>query len=99
MIYSTSIDFTKFEPVNYLWPQLIERLGLDKAQMAAHQALDLQRMNGSHKTMPVLLFETCGLALVHVDLVKKNTGFSCHGEHLILILSTKDNLVQLLHQI
>ena len=99
MIYSTSIDFTKFEPVNYLWPQLIERLGLDKAQMAVHQALDLQRMNGSNKTMPVLLFETCGLALVNVDLVQKNTGFSCHGERLILILSTKDNLVQLLHQI
>ena len=99
MIYSTSIDFTKFEPVNYLWPHLIDSLGLYKAQMAAHQALDLQRINGSHKTMPVLLFETCGLALGNVDLVQKNTGFSCHGEHLILILSTKDNLVQLLHQI
>ncbi len=99
MIYSTSIDFARFEPVNYLWPQLIEKLGLDKAQMAARQALDLQSMSGSLKTMPVLLYETCGLALVNIDLFQKNTGFSCHGEGLILILSTKDILVQLLHQV
>ena len=99
MTYLSTVNLAECKPVNYLWPQLVEKIGLEKAQKAARQALDLQRMNGSHKTMPVLLFETCGLALVNVDLVQKNTGFSCHGERLILILSTKDNLVQLLPQI
>ncbi len=99
MTYSSSIDLAEYQPVNYLWPQLVEKLGIDKAQKAARQALDLQRMNGDIRTLPVLLFETCGLALVNIDLVRQNIGFSCHGEDMVLILSTQKNLVQLLREI
>ncbi len=99
MTLFSSGDFAEFQTVNYLWPQLVEKLGLDKAQKAAHQALDLQRMNGNHKTIPVLLYETCGIALLNVDLLRKDTGYTCRGEDLILILSTKDNSVQLLHKV
>ena len=99
MTYFSSIDFAGVQTVNYLWPQLVERLGLDKAQKAAHQALDLQRMNHNYKTIPVLLYETCGIGLVNIDLLRRNTGYTCYGEGLILILSTKDALVQLLHKV
>ena len=98
MTYFSSVDFAGAQSVNYLWPQLVEKLGLDKAQKAAHQALDLQRMNGNHQTIPVLLYETCGIALVNIDLIRRNTDYLCHGKCLILILSTKDALIQLLHK-
>ena len=99
MIYSSGFDFAECRPVNHLWPQLVEKLGIEKAQKAARQALDMQRMNGNLRTLPVLLFETCGLALASIDLIRKNTGFSCRGEDMVLILSTKDSLIQLLLEI
>ena len=98
-MHSSSIDFSECLPVNNLWPQLVEKLGLDKAQNAARQALDLQRMNGDLRTIPVLLFETCGLALASLDSVRRDTGFSCSGKDMVLILSTKQHLVQLLQEI
>ena len=99
MIYSSTIDFAECQPVNYLWPRLVDRLGIDKSQKAARQALDLQRMTGDIGTLPVLLFETCGLALTSIDLIRKNTGFSCYGKDMVLILSTKGSLIQLLQEI
>ncbi len=98
MLYPSNFDLSVFQPVNYLWPQLVDKLGVEKAQHAVRQALDLQRMNGSLRTLPVLLFETCGLALVNIDLIRKNTGFPCHGNNMILILSTKEQSFQLLHE-
>ena len=41
-----------------------EDIGLDKARNAARQAFDIQRMNGTSHTIPVIFAETCGLALV-----------------------------------
>ena len=35
-------DFAALSTVNHLWPAFVERLGLDKAQRAVRQALDLQ---------------------------------------------------------
>ena len=54
----SSLDFSTFAPANHLWQRLVERLGLDKAQCAVHQALDLQGMHGNVGTLPVLIFET-----------------------------------------
>jgi hypothetical protein len=34
----------RFTPVNDLWPQLVERLGLERSSRAVQQALDLQAM-------------------------------------------------------
>ena len=95
----TSIDFVGYTPVNHLWPQLVERLGLDKAQRAVHQALDLQGMQGHAGTLPVLLVETCGLALASSELLRHQTGFACHGDRMVLLLSRREEAVQLLHQI
>ena len=99
MIYSFQTDLAECKPVNYLWPQLVEKLGVEKSQKAVSQALDLQRMYGSSDTLPVLLYETCGLALVNVELVRRSIGFSGEGEVMILLLSTKNSLVQLLHRL
>ncbi len=99
MSHTSPIDLSQYNPVNYLWPQFVEKLGLDRAQRAVIQALDLQHMHGSISTMPVLFSETCGLALVNINSVRVKTGFPCYGDGLVLIVSIKDNLVQLLCEV
>ncbi len=99
MVYFPNLELAECIPVNYLWPKFVEELGIDRAQKAVHQALDLQRMQGTLGTLPVLLFETCGLALARIDLIRKKTGLSCHSEGMVLILSTKESLFQLLREV
>ena len=52
------LDLSGFEPVNHLWPQMVERLGSDTSSRAVRQALDLFGMRGSPGLMPALLVET-----------------------------------------
>ena len=94
----SSIDFSACELVNGLWPSLVERLGLEKAQRAARQALDLQQMSGHGGTLPVLFCETCGLALASTDLLREQTGLNGHGERMVLLYSSRSQEVQLLLQ-
>ena len=99
MTFLVQVNFSEFSHVNYLWPRFVENLGLEKAQKAVHQAIDLQRMNASHTTLPVLLFETCGVALVSIDLIHRHTGIFFKSQDIILILSNKKKLLQLLSKI
>tara|TARA_B100000925_G_C21833833_1_gene398371 strand:+ start:448 stop:744 length:297 start_codon:yes stop_codon:yes gene_type:complete len=92
---SLSIDFAASAPVNDLWPSLVEKLGLERSQRAVRQALDLQAMQGSDDTLPVLFCETCGLALASTDLLREQTGLNGHGENYVLLFSTRANAVQL----
>ncbi len=92
------LNFSGCQPVNHLWPQLVERLGTDKAQRAVCQALDLQGMHGDDSTLPVLLVATCGLTLVSTDLLRHQSGLACHGSRMVLLLSVRDEEVQLLQQ-
>ena len=94
-----SLELADYLPVNHLWPELVDKLGVNRAQKAVRESLDLQLMHGSTYTLPVLLVETCGLALVRVDAVREKIGFSCHVPGMVLLLSTKDNMVQLLQEI
>ena len=91
-----ALDLARFTPVNDLWPQLVERLGLERSQRAVQQALDLQAMHGTEATLPLLLVETCGLALVNADLLRHQTGLVGAGDRLVLLLSRRDLAVQLL---
>jgi hypothetical protein len=91
-----ALDLARFSPVNTLWPSLVERLGLERSQRAVQQALDLQAMHGTEATLPLLLVETCGLALVNVELLRHQTGLVGAGERLVLLLSRRDLTVQLL---
>tara|TARA_Y100001968_G_C18998530_1_gene544757 strand:+ start:129 stop:428 length:300 start_codon:yes stop_codon:yes gene_type:complete len=81
---------------NDLWPYFINKIGFTKAQIAVRQSLDLQRMQGSNLTIPVLILETCGTALVNAKAVQTHIGFSCLDRGMVLILSSKIKAIQLL---
>ena len=95
----SQLDFAALDPVNHLWPAFVERLGSDKAQRAVRQALDLQGMRGHQGTLPVLFTETGGLALASTDLVREQTGLNAHGERMVLLLSTREQVIQLLQEV
>ena len=81
---------------NDLWPDFINKIGFIKANLAVRQSLDLQRMQGSTSTLPVLILETCGTALVNSDAVKTYIGLSYLEQGMVLIFSSKLNAIQLL---
>ena len=81
---------------NDLWPDFINKIGFVKATLAVRQSLDLQRMQGSTSTLPVLILETCGTALVDSQAVKTYIGLSYLEQGMVLIFSSKLNAIQLL---
>ena len=81
---------------NDLWPNFINKVGFIKANLAVRQSLDLQRMQGSTSTLPVLILETCGTGLVNSRAVKTYIGLSCLEQGMVLIFSSKLNAIQLL---
>ena len=81
---------------NDLWTDFINKIGLIKANLAVRQSLDLQRMQGSTSTLPVLILETCGTALVNSEAVKTCIGLSYLEQGMVLIFSSKLNSIQLL---
>ena len=81
---------------NDLWPDFINKIVLIKANLAVRQSLDLQRMQGSTSTLPVLILETCGTALVNSEAVKTYIGLSYLEQGMVLIFSSKLNSIQLL---
>ena len=81
---------------NDLWTDFINKIGLIKANLAVRQSLDLQRMQGSTSTLPVLILETCGTALVNSDAVKTYIGLSYLEQGMVLIFSSKLHAIQLL---
>jgi hypothetical protein len=48
--------------------------------------------------LPVLFVETGGLALASTDLVREQTGLNAHGDRMVLLLSSRDQVIQLLQQ-
>ncbi len=89
-------DFDKCILSNDLWPKFINKIGLSKAQLAVRQSLDLQNMQGTSFTLPVLILETCGSALVSSEAVRNHIGFSNRQQGILLIYSSKLNSIQLL---
>ena len=81
---------------NDLGTDFINKIGLIKANLAVRQSLDLQRMQGSTSTLPVLILETCGTALVNSEAVKTYIGLSYLEQGMVLIFSSKLNAIQLL---
>ncbi len=53
-------------------------------------------MQGSTSTLPVLILETCGTALVNSEAVKTYIGLSYLEQGMVLIFSSKLNSIQLL---
>jgi len=81
---------------NDLWPNFINKIGFLNAKLAVRQSLDLQRMQGSNLTLPVLIFETCGTALVNAKAVKTYIGLTYLDQRMVLIFSSKFKSIQLL---
>ena len=81
---------------NDLWPNFINKIGFINANLAVRQSLDLQRMQGSNSTLPVLILETCGTALVNSQAIKTYIGLSYLDQGMVLIFSSKLNAIQLL---
>ncbi len=81
---------------NDLWPNFINKVGFIKARLAVRQSLDLQRMQGSNSTLPVLILETCGTCFVNSHAVKTYIGLSYLEQGMVLIFSSKLNAIQLL---
>ena len=90
------LNFDQCSLSNDLWPDFINKIGLIKANLAVRQSLDLQRMQGSTSTLPVLILETCGTALVNSEAVKTYIGLSYLEQGMVLIFSSKLNSIQLL---
>tara|TARA_Y100001968_G_scaffold145042_1_gene132482 strand:+ start:832 stop:1131 length:300 start_codon:yes stop_codon:yes gene_type:complete len=89
-------DFDKCLLSNDLWPNFINKIGFAKAKLAVCQALDLQRMQGNSSTLPVLILETCGAALISSQVVKTHIGLNYVEQGMLLIYSNKLNAIQLL---
>ena len=83
---------------NDLWPDFINKIGIFKAKLAIRQALDLQRMQGTSSTLPVLILETCGTALVNSQIIKTHVGLTRFEQGMLLIYSNKLNAIQLLRE-
>jgi hypothetical protein len=60
------------------------------------QALDLQAMHGTAATLPLLLVETCGLALIDAARLRRQTGLVGAGDRLVLLVSQRRLQLQLL---
>ena len=93
---SSSFNLDQCSLSNELWPDFINKIGFIKANLAVRQSLDLQRMQGSTSTLPVLFFETCGSALIESQAVRTYVGISYLEQGMVLIFSSKSNAIQLL---
>jgi len=87
---TVQIEFSKYELVNFLWPELIEDYGFDKARKIVSQAIDLQKMNGTqNSTMPILFSGTGGLALIPIQMLEQENLEINYKDNQVLIFNLK----------
>ena len=93
------IEFSKYESVNFLWSELIEHYGFEKAKKIVSQAMDLQKMNGNKNvTMPIIFSGTGGLALIPIQSLKEQNTKSNSKENQVLIFNPKKKFFQILNE-
>ena len=94
---SIQIEFSKYESVNFLWSELIEHFGFEKAKKIVSQAIDLQKMNGKENvTMPIIFSGTGGLALFPLHLLNEKQIKSNSQKNQVLIFNIKKKSFQIL---
>tara|TARA_B100001250_G_C19555322_1_gene680882 strand:+ start:227 stop:523 length:297 start_codon:yes stop_codon:yes gene_type:complete len=96
MINLFDIDFDVASVDNHLWSNFVDRIGLQKASLAIRQSLDLQYMQGNNLTIPMLIVETCGTALVNITNLRIQSGLLANSSSNIIIYSSRNNSYQLL---
>ena len=93
------LELSDLSSVNYLWSELIENFGFDRAKKLISQANDLQRMNGTNNmTVPIVFIGTGGLALISTDLLEKKTSFENKKGNKVLIFNPKKRIFQILYE-
>tara|TARA_B100001029_G_C14859797_1_gene338479 strand:- start:226 stop:528 length:303 start_codon:yes stop_codon:yes gene_type:complete len=96
---SIQIEFSKYESVNFLWSELIEHYGFEKAKKIVSQAIDLQKMNGNKNiTMPIIFSGTGGLALIPIQSLKEETLKRNSQENQVIIFNLKKKSFQILNE-
>ena len=89
----------EYESVNFLWPELIEDYGFDKARKIVSQAIDLQKMNGTkNSTMPIIFSGTGGLALIPIQMLEKEDLKISQKDNQVLIFNLKRKSFQILNE-
>ena len=95
---TVQIEFSKYESVNFLWSELIEDYGFDKARKIVSQAIDLQKMNGTkNNTMPIIFSGTGGSALIPIQMLEKE-DFKICKDNQVLIFNLKRKSFQILNE-
>ena len=94
-----NFQIEKYNSVNFLWSDLIEKHGLIRSKQIVSQANDLQRMSGKKNlTIPIIFIGTGGLALISIDFLKKERLSINIKENLVLIFNLKRKLFQILEE-
>ena len=93
------IEFSKYESDNFLWSELIDDYGFDKAKKIVSQAIDLQKMNGTKNiTLPIIFSGTGGLALIPTQMLEKEEFEISHKDNQVLIFNLKRKSFQILNE-
>ena len=96
---TVQIEFSKYESVNFLWSELIEDYGFDKARKIVSQAIDLKKMSGrSNSTMPIIFSGTGGLALIPIQMLEKEGSKISFKDNQVLIFNLKKRSFQILNE-
>ena len=96
---SIEIEFSKYKPVNFLWSELIEHYGFERAKNIVSQAIDLQKMNGKRNiTMPIIFSGTGGLALIPTKILQKKDFISSFNDTQLLIFNLKQKSFQIIKE-
>ena len=96
---SIRFDFSKYHSANFLWPELIEDYGFEKAKKIVSQAIDLQKMNGKKNiTLPIIFSGTGGLALIPINLLKEQDFKITFKDTQLLIFNLKKKSFQILKE-
>ena len=96
---TVQIEFSKYESVTFLWSELIEDYGFDKARKIVSQAIDLQKMNGTkNNTLPIIFSGTGGLALIPIKMLDKEDIKINYKVNQVLIFNLKRKSFQLLNE-
>ena len=93
------IEFSKYESVDFLWSELIEHYGFERAKKIVSQAIDLQKMNGNKNvTIPIIFSGTGGLALIPIKSIKEESLKNNFKENQVLIFNLKKKSFQVLNE-
>ena len=96
---SIKIEFSKYELVDFLWSELIENYGFERAKKIVSQAIDLQKMNGKKNiTLPIIFSGTGGSALISIELLKKQDFISSFKDTQLLIFNLKNKSFQIIKE-